>query len=96
MDDILFNSEGMILVNGDVAADIADNQLIADIIIASPGHYKSSPIIGANASQYLNSPVNPQTIKRNIKVALSSDVFPNARVDISDFPEIKINEERLI
>ena len=96
MDDILFDNQGMILVNGDVAAGEADNELIADILISSSGHYKNYPVIGANVPQYLNEPVNPQTIKRNIKVSLSADVFPNTRVDISQFPEIKINEERLI
>ena len=31
MDDILFDNQGMILVNGDVAAGEADNELIAEL-----------------------------------------------------------------
>lgn len=95
-DIILDNAGELQAVNGDFKQGDNANNLIRYIVEASKGHYKEFPLTGFGIHNYLNSNTNAQIIRRNLKVELTSDVFPNPFIDVSGFPsEIIINKEVL-
>ncbi len=94
--DILYNTDGTIKEkDGDFDFGVADQFLMEDILLASPGHYKEFPVLGANVERYVNARVNVQTISRNIITALRVDIFKNPTVDLSRFPIMVINDVEL-
>lgn len=91
--DIILDDDGELQdVNGDFKAGENDNNLLRYLVEANKGEYKEFPLAGVGINLYLNSNKNPQQIKRDIKVQLIGDVFPNPDIDISEFPTIKIDK----
>jgi hypothetical protein len=93
VNDTIRDSSGNYQVSGgDFVFGDAKQELIKNILLAVPGHYKEFPTIGASVISYVNSNANKQVIARNIKVALKSDIFLKPTVDLSEFPsKIKVN-----
>jgi hypothetical protein len=79
-------------VNGDFPIGDASNLLQYYLIASAPGHIKEFPLVGANASQYINGQSTPASIERAIRSELTKDVFPDAWVDASQFPIVKTNK----
>lgn len=91
--DIILDSDGELQeVSGDFKKGDNANNLLSYLIQANKGEYKEYPLLGMGINNYLNDTKNPQQIKRDIRVQLSADVFPDADIDISEFPTIKINK----
>lgn len=87
INDMLFNDDGTFQeANGDFVFGDASAFLMEDILLATPGHYKEFPVLGANVTQYINARANIQVISRDIKVALQQDVFVKPIIDLSEFP----------
>lgn len=93
VNDILRNSDGTFrIVNGDYVFGDATPVFIKNILVASPGHYKESPIIGASVVRYVEGGSNKQIVSREIKVALKADIFKKPIIDLSEFPStIKVD-----
>lgn len=87
--DIILDSQGELQEsNNDFVTGFNDNNLIRYNVEAFKGEYKEFPLSGIGIAAYLNSNVNTQTLKRVIIEGLKSDVFANARVDVSNFPNV--------
>lgn len=85
--DIKFNDDGTFQEeNGDFVLRNAESNLMADLLISAPGHWKEFPTLGANVLKYANARSNSQVIERDIKVALKADVFRQPTVDTDNFP----------
>lgn len=91
--DIILNKDGeLIAENGDFKTGLNDNNLIRYNVQSFPGEYKEFPLSGIGISRYLNSNVNIQIIKAAIIQGLKADVFPAAKVNLKEYPNvIKIN-----
>lgn len=91
VEDILFNDDGTFkIANGDFVFGDGANQILKDLLLSAPGHYKEFPTLGANVSQYVNSRANLQVITRNISVAMQQDVFLKPVIDLTDFPSTMV------
>jgi hypothetical protein len=92
--DIIFDpaTNRCLPVDGDFPVGDASNLLQYYLIYSAPGHIKEFPLVGANASQYVNGQYNAASIERSIRSELTKDVFPEAWVDASQFPIIKTNK----
>ena len=95
VDIILEENADIIVENGDFKVGDNDNNLIRYIVEAIPGQYKEFPVLGINITKYLNAPVNPQTLQRNIRTNLEADVFTRPLIDVNDFPTVVINKTEL-
>lgn len=78
--DILFDENGNYIARGgDFAVDESDQDHIRDILQAAPGHYKQSPMIGANVTSHLKGSDMGSFI-RAIKINLGIDGYKNITV----------------
>ena len=76
--DILYTSD-LVIKDGDFAIGLSDEQHIAHIIEAMPGHYKQYPLVGVGARLYINSPLDG-VFRRAVKVQLAGDGYPDISV----------------
>ena len=73
--DILFDVDGdLAFSNGDLVVGESTNQHKQDILMAAPGHYRQSPLIGADISQYLNDAIDLGAIKNAMRADSMVDV----------------------
>ena len=73
MTDILIDEGGdLACEGGDFAIGESSQQHIEDILIACPGEYKQSPLIGAAIRQALNGSLDGN-LKRMIQINLERD-----------------------
>ncbi len=71
--DLLFD-EDIITADGDFVTGPSDEQHIEHILIAAPGHYKQSPLTGADVTKMLGGPFGGIQ-KRAITLALLADGY---------------------
>ena len=97
INDITRDENGNFEISGgDFVFKDQGQTLMRNILIASPGHYKEFPTVGARLIRFVNSNANKQVVARAINVALTGDVFKKPQVDLSDFPsKIKVNNLEL-
>lgn len=73
--DFLVDDDGdLLIIGGDWAVGLSDQQNIEDIIRAFPGWWKQYPTLGVGAISFLNSG-NDQEFEADIAVNLKSDGF---------------------
>ena len=85
--DILINAP---LKDGDWNIGESDQQHIEHVCMSAPGHFKSSPLLGVNLIDFINSPMSPKTVselERIIRLNLELDGAKNITIDID--PETK-------
>lgn len=84
--DFLTGSDGDLIIgaDGDFVVGLSDGQHIEAILIAAPGDYKQSPLLGVNIQSFLNSPATANTLRRAIQLQLESDGY--------SITDIKFNE----
>lgn len=94
MTDILLVSDGDIaLAQGDMLwadATIATDQHIADIMQASQGDYKASPLVGVGLLNYLNGEENSMLL-RDISRQLQRDGVRVASIEVDENGKILID-----
>ena len=94
--DIILDENGFIAVDGDFKKGDNANNLIYYLVQANKGEYKEFPEVGVGIDKYLNTTVNPQQIESDILKVLTSDVFSDPDVDMSDYPStININKNKI-
>ncbi len=75
--DILIGlDEDLSILSGDLDVGYSDEQHIEDILTASKGEYKQSPLVGVSIADYLMSPMastNIAKLEREILLQLESD-----------------------
>ena len=87
--DIVFEDNDILISNGDFKIKESDAYHIEDIFQASKGMYYNDPLMGININKYMKSTINPQDLKRLIKIQLENDKFKVNRI------EVKINNNIL-
>ena len=76
--------------DGDWNIGESDQQHIEHVCMSAPGHFKSSPMLGVNLIDYINSPMSPKTVselERKIRLNLELDGASNIKIWIN--PETK-------
>ena len=73
--DILNDETGdLACVNGDFDSGISDDQHVCDILSASPGQYKQSPMVGASVRDAINGSLSGE-LKNRININLEADSY---------------------
>lgn len=73
--DIALLNNDLLIVDGDFAISLSDEQHIVDTINAFPGWWKENPPDGVGIMQFENSSGQEQTIQRLVKIQLQSDGY---------------------
>lgn len=71
--------------DGDWNIDMSDQQHIEHVCMSAPGHFKSSPLLGVNLTDWINAPMSPKNIaslERTIRLHLESDGAKNIEISI--------------
>jgi hypothetical protein len=73
--DILTDDTGdLVIESGDFKVAESDYHHIRDIMIAAPGHYKQSPLVGANIRMEVNGAIDGN-FRRELRLQLQADGF---------------------
>lgn len=72
-DLLLDDNYDLMVINGDLAIGLSEQQHIALIVVTAPGHWKDSPFLGFNAAGYLGSGATKQEMAGNLSEQLRSD-----------------------
>jgi hypothetical protein len=84
--DIIYNGD-IEFLNGDLKVDTSDAQHIEHVLIAFPGNYKATPLLGVGIEDYLKAPLTPlvrQSLEREIKLHLETDGAKETFVSIDN------------
>lgn len=90
------SNNDLVETNGDFSFVESDNKLIATTVVSGKGEFKEFPLHGIGISQYLNSSINPQSLKRIIQTGLKSDGYNNVVIDLSGYPSVISIDENII
>lgn len=72
--DILCNEMGDIAcVNGDFVIGESFDQEVEDILLANPGDYKETPLIGPGLIRRLKGKASIESIRRDVAISLELD-----------------------
>ena len=82
--DILTDDDGDLLwENGDFVIGESDQQHVLDIFDSQPGETKEFPLCGFGAINYVKTRVTESEFKRDLKLQLNYDGYPNPSIDMS-------------
>jgi hypothetical protein len=80
--------------DGDFNITECDEQNIRSVLLAHPGHFKMSPLIGVGIQQFQNAPLSPAgiaSLEREIILQLQADGAKNVVARINSVGEMKIS-----
>jgi phage baseplate assembly protein W len=92
--DLLLEDGDLKTIAGDFDIGTSDQQHIEDILVASKGDYKQSPIIGVGLNDYINAPLTRQvktTLEKEIRLQLQSDGFDIETIKVQDNGNLNID-----
>lgn len=83
--DILLNEQNEVLiVDGDFVTGQSDQQHVKHIVEAFKGEYKSTPLVGFGALNWLKRDDKIESeFRRDLKIQLENDGYTDATIDIS-------------
>ncbi|MDV2458051.1 oxidase [Elizabethkingia anophelis] len=92
-EDISLNEDGSLVIrNGDFVIGPSDTQHIKDIVLTHPGEFKEFPMLGFGAELQLKKNPNDLAFKRDLKIQLEYDGYPDPDIDLSGgYENLKIN-----
>lgn len=73
--DLQLNNNDLVILNNDLVWADSDDQHIADMINAFPGHWKQFPQNGVGVFTYLRSKGTQNEINRKIQLSLTADGY---------------------
>jgi hypothetical protein len=80
--DILLKQDGDLWIeNGDFKVGISEEQDIARIVEALPGHFRNNPIIGFGFAKRIKNLASPESIRKGIDTHLQLDGFREVLVE---------------
>lgn len=83
--DFLVNDDGTLKTeNGDFAIGQSDDQHVGDIFLLLPGELKEFPVMGFGAIRYVKRNISTDEFKRDLKIQLQYDGYPDADIDTSN------------
>ena len=96
--DLQLNNNDLVIQNNDLIWSDSDQQHIADMINAFPGHWKQFPQNGVGVFTYLKSKGTENEINRKIQLALIADGYmssnPSATFDAEGNLVVNANASR--
>ncbi len=84
--DILRNSTtgDLLLDNGDFVIVQSDQQHVIDLLDTQKGEMKEFPLVGFGAINYIKKTITQDEFKRDLKLQLNYDGYPNPIIDTSN------------
>lgn len=92
MKDIQVDERGFLKVeNGDFVIGPGEQQHIAHLLETHKGCLRGFPVLGFGINRFVKGTNNSLTrFKRELKIELENDVFPNAEINADDLLNLKI------
>ncbi|MDE5525701.1 hypothetical protein [Elizabethkingia meningoseptica] len=86
------DSGELMIINGDFVIGDSDMQHVEHVVIACPGEYKQFPPVGFGAILQIKKNSNELAFKRDLKIQLEYDGYPDPDIDLSGgYENLKIN-----
>lgn len=80
IDILLDDDDDLWIENNDVKIGRSEEQEIARIVKALPGHFRNAPILGAGLGRHYKTHAAPEDIKKSIDTHLLLDNFKKSSV----------------
>ena len=80
-DIMLDHEKDLLLKNGDLVIDESDSQHIEHILLAAPGHYKMSPLVGCDITSRMKGNIDGR-YKAKVALQLTADGYKVNRITI--------------
>lgn len=96
-DFLLGDDDDLLIVGGDFAVGLSEEQHVNDILIDAPGSWKQEPTIGVDLINELNAPNGGEDINRirkTINVNLSLDGVSIVDMNFKTLEDFELNVER--
>lgn len=81
--DLALENNDLLIINGDIAISLSDEQHVADTINAFPGWWKENPADGVGIFAYLESAGQEQALSRSVKIQLQADGYQVANPSLT-------------
>lgn len=83
-DILLDENNNLLIVDGDFVCGLSDQQHVKHLVEAFKGEYKSTPLVGFGALNYLKRDEKIESeFRRDLKIQLENDGYTNAKIDIA-------------
>lgn len=83
-DILLDENNNLLIVDGDFVCGQSDQQHVKHIVEAFKGEYKSTPLVGFGALNYLKRDEKIESeFRRDLKIQLENDGYTDAKIDIA-------------
>lgn len=83
-DILLDENNNLLIVDGDFVCGLSDQQHVKHIVEAFKGEYKSTPLVGFGALNYLKRDEKIESeFRRDLKIQLENDGYTDAKIDIA-------------
>lgn len=83
-DILLDENNKLLIVDGDFVCGLSDQQHVKHIVEAFKGEYKSTPLVGFGALNYLKRDEKIESeFRRDLKIQLENDGYTDAKIDIA-------------
>ena len=92
-DILLDENNNLLIVDGDFVCGLSDQQHVKHLVEAFKGEYKSTPLVGFGALNYLKRDEKIESeFRRDLKIQLENDGYLDSEIDLSEgFTKLKIN-----
>jgi len=92
--DILFESDDLVIIGGDLKVEESDQMHIEHIIRADKGHFRQHPLLGVGIRKNQNGTINPNQLKQDIKIQLIGDNYAVKQIVVTDDFKVSVNALR--
>lgn len=83
-DILLDENNNLLIIDGDFVCGLSDQQHVKHIVEAFKGEYKSTPLVGFGALNYLKRDEKIESeFRRDLKIQLENDGYTDAKIDIA-------------
>ena len=94
MNDLKFDGQDVIIVDGDLVISESREQHTALLLSSSPGHWRASPVIGVGMQNWLNAPHTERhrnSLAQMIRKQMDADGLAPGIIEIDSTFNIIIN-----
>ena len=93
--DFLYDDDGdLLIIDGDFATGLSDEQHVSDILSANKGDYRQFPTVGAGLIRFVKKQDNNLAeLKREIQVNLQSDGYKVTDLTIASTGDMNLDYE---
>ncbi len=92
--DILFESDDLVIIGGDLKVNESDQMHIEHIIRADKGQFRQHPLLGVGIRNNQNGTISQSQLKQDIKIQLIGDNYAIKQILITEDFKISVNAIR--